>query len=188
RIGKSSLLARLHNDRLPERGFRTLYHDCSITPTYDSFLQAHAVAWQPARPAAFEACCLKDVLSQPRGDRPLVLLLDEADKLVVADQQAGWPLFLTLRAAAHARNAEFVFCGERGLGEALKESGGPLFNYANRINLGRLDRRAVEELVKVPMAQMEIELLEPDLVVNLVWKYTSGHPNVVQRLCRRLVE
>jgi hypothetical protein len=187
RIGKSSLLARLHNDRLPEAGLRTLYHDCSVTPSFDSLMAAPARHWRGAPPER-AGMTFREVLECPADGVPLVLLLDEADKLVVEDEREGWRLFLTLRAAAHAGRAQFVFSGERGLAEALRASGGPLFNFAGRINLGRLDYRAVEELVTVPMSQMEIGLRDRKAVVDLIWKYTSGHPNVVQRLCQRLVE
>jgi hypothetical protein len=187
RIGKSSLLARLHNDRLPEAGLRTLYHDCSVTPSFESFMDAPASHWRRAPPPGAQMT-FRDVLDRPPDGPPLVILLDEADKLVLEDQRQGWRLFLTLRAAAHAGRAQFVFSGERGLAEALRASGGPLFNFAGRINLGRLDYRAVEELVRVPMSQMEIDLAGATAVVDLIWKYTSGHPNVVQRLCQRLVE
>jgi hypothetical protein len=190
RIGKSSLLARLHNDRLPDAGFETLYHDCSVTPSFEAFMGARAEHWRPSR-AGRTPQTFFDVLGQAarsRAKRPVVILLDEADKLIVEDQGQHWRLFLTLRSVAHYRGATFIFCGERGLAEALKASGGPLFNFAGRVNLGRLEYRAVQELVTVPMAQMEIDLPDAVTVVDLIWKYTSGHPNVVQRLCQRLVE
>jgi hypothetical protein len=38
------------------------------------------------------------------------------------------------------------------------------------------------------MKQLEIELVDEKTIVNRVWAFTSGHPNVVQRLCRRLIE
>jgi hypothetical protein len=38
------------------------------------------------------------------------------------------------------------------------------------------------------MKQLEIELAEEKAIVNRVWAFTSGHPNIVQRLCRRLIE
>jgi hypothetical protein len=58
----------------------------------------------------------------------------------------------------------------------------------NEILLGPLDYRAVEELVTRPMKQLELSLFEEQTLVRQIWAFTSGHPNVVQRLCRRLVE
>jgi hypothetical protein len=51
-----------------------------------------------------------------------------------------------------------------------------------------LDYRAVKELVTRPMEQLEIELVDKKVLVDRIWAFTSGHPNIVQRLCRRLIE
>jgi hypothetical protein len=74
------------------------------------------------------------------------------------------------------------------LRNALRDPKSPLFNFANEILLGPLDYRAVEELVTRPMKQLEIELVNEKALVDRIWAFTSGHPNVVQRLCRRLIE
>lgn len=188
RIGKSSLLARLHRDRLPAAGFQTLYHDCSTTPTFDEFRESVARFWEPPRPAG-DLPTFGDLLASPPLDRPLVLLLDEADKLVPQDGAHGrWPLFTTLRALAHSGKAQVILSGERPLAEAMRDPTSPLFNFTNRILLGRLEYAAVEELVTAPLAELEIRLTHPEESVRLIWAFTSGHPNVVQRLCRRLIE
>jgi hypothetical protein len=51
-----------------------------------------------------------------------------------------------------------------------------------------LDYRAVEELVTQPTRQLGIELIGQKDILDHIWAFTSGHPNVVQRLCRRLIE
>jgi len=38
------------------------------------------------------------------------------------------------------------------------------------------------------MKQLEIELVNEEAIVDRIWAFTSGHPNIVQRLCRRLIE
>jgi hypothetical protein len=38
------------------------------------------------------------------------------------------------------------------------------------------------------MKQLEIELADETEIVRRIYNFTSGHPNVVQRLCRRLIE
>ncbi len=187
RIGKSSLLARLHRERLPAAGFQTLYHDCSTTPTFDEFRESIARFWEP--PRVGDLPTFGAVFESPPLDRPLVLLLDEADKLVPLDRANGrWPLFTTLRALGHSGKAQVILCGERPLAEAMRDSASPLFNFTNRILLGRLEYAAVEELVTAPLAELEIELTHPEEMVKRIWAFTSGHPNVVQRLCRRLIE
>jgi len=187
RVGKSSLLECLHRARLPSVGFHTLYHDCSTAPTYEVFTTASIHDWRPEAPLSAPTT-FGDLLQFPPTVRPLVLLLDEADKLVPAERVSGWPLFKALRALVNSGCAQVVLGGERTLRDALRDSTSPLFNFANEILLGPLDFRAVEELVTRPMKQLEIELVDEKAIVDRIWAFTSGHPNVVQRLCRRLIE
>lgn len=193
RVGKTSLLGRLHRVRLSAVGFRTLYHDCSTTPTYETFLHTPIQEWRPEAPGSAGMTFGDLLLGQryqqtlPR-DRPLVLLLDEIDKLIPDDQTNKWQLFNALRALANSGRIQVVLGGERVLRDALRDSSSPLFNFANEMLIGRLDLRAVEELITQPMRQLEMELLDPPAIVRRIYDFTSGHPNVIQRLCRRIIE
>ena len=142
RIGKSSLLIQLHCARLPATGYRALYHDCSTTPTYETFLAAAIRDWRPGPPPD-APLTFGDVLQSPVSTKPLVLLLDEADKLVPSDRANGWRLFSALRALVNSGRAQVVLSGERFLRDALRDPKSPLFNFANEILLGplRLPRR-----------------------------------------------
>lgn len=187
RVGKSSLLSRLHRIRLPNAGFRTIYHDCSITPTYDLFLSAPIYNWRP-EPPVNAPMTFGDLLQSPSDDRPLILILDEADKLIPADRAINWRLFSAFRALVNSGRAQVILSGERTLREALQDSSSPLFNFPNEMLIGRLDFHAVEDLVIRPMKQLEIKLENEKAIVDRIWSFTSGHPNVVQRLCHRLME
>ncbi|MDY6874662.1 MAG: ATP-binding protein [Chloroflexota bacterium] len=187
RFGKSSVLLRLHRVRLPAAGFRTIYHDCSTTPTAQALLSATIRDWRP-EPPSDSPLTFADLLRSPPDDSPLVLLLDEADKLVPADRADGWRLFNMLRALSNSGRAQIVLSGERTLRDALRDPGSPLFNFANEVLLGPLDRRAAEELVTRPLQQLEIDLVDEAAIVRRIYDFTSGHPNVVQRLCHRLIE
>ena len=46
---------------------------------------------------------------------------------------------------------------------------------------------AVAELVTYSMHQLGIRLVNQEAIVERIYKFTSGHPNIVQRLCQRLV-
>ncbi len=187
RVGKSSVLLRLHKIRLPKAGFYSLFYDCSYTSTYEDFLTANIDDWQPQSPSDVPLT-FGDLLKKPPAGKRLVILLDEADKLVPADRNSGWKLFNTLRAFSNAGRGQIIFSGERMLYATLSDSFSPWFNFANKIALGPLDFRAVEELVTLPMKQLEIELVEVAQIVKRIWDFTSGHPNVIQRLCHRLIE
>jgi len=187
RVGKSSLLGHLHRVRLPAVGIRTLFHDCSNISTSEAFLNATISDWQP-RTLSNASVTFGDLLQSLPDDKALVLLLDEGDKLVPADRANNWRLFNMLRALANSGRVQVVLSGERTLRDALRNPTSPLFNFANEMLLGPLDFRAVEELVIRPMKQLEIELEDEQAIVQRIWDFTSGHPNVVQRLCRRLIE
>ena len=97
---------------------------------------------------------LRNLLHSQSDDKPLVLLLDEADRFVRADRANGWPLFNALRGLVSSGQAQVVLSGERTLRDALRDPKSPLFNFANEILLGPLDFRAVEELVTLLGSQV----------------------------------
>ncbi|MBN1487594.1 MAG: GAF domain-containing protein [Anaerolineae bacterium] len=187
RYGKTSVLQRLYRVRLPEAGFRVIYQDCATLSTYEKFLSTPLRNWRPEAPIDAPET-FQDLLKSPPVDKSLVMLLDEADKLVPIDRTNGWPIFNMLRSLTNSGHAQIVLSGERTLREGLRDPGSPLFNLANEILLGPLDLQAVDELVTRPIRQLEIELDDEVAIVNHIYSFTAGHPNVVQRLCDRLIK
>ncbi len=187
RIGKSSLLTRLHRVNLPIAGYRSLYHDCATTPTYQDFLNAMLYSWRPDPPVNAPRT-FAELIQSPPSNRPLVLLFDEADKLIPEDKKAGWPIFNHLRALANVNQVQVILSGERTLRDALKDAESPLFNFAKELLIGPMDASAVQQLISQPIEQMDIELISKPAIVDRIYNFTSGHPNIVQRLCNRLVE
>lgn len=182
RFGKTSMLLRLHRFRIPGIGYRSIYHDCSPTATFSKFMAASLETAADKQ----SSLTMHDFLANPPAKT--VLLLDEADKLIPDAKTNNWELFNLLRALSNAGKMQIVFSGERALREALRDAKSPLFNHANVITLGSLEKNAVAELVVRPMQQLEIHLEEKTKIVEQIWDFTSGHPNVVQRLCQRLLE
>jgi hypothetical protein len=188
RIGKTSILKHLWHIGLPQIGIRAFYQDCSYIQTQTDLVQAVSLdrTWFPVSPSSPHSSFASVIQALPH-DRPIVLLLDEADKLIEPDKSAGYPLLNTLRALANAGNCQFVFGGEYALLSDMKNPRSPLYNFANKLPVGHLDDRAVRELILQPMHDLEIELEEEDKIVERIWNFTAGHPNVIQRLCQRLV-
>jgi len=187
RIGKSSILGRLHRYELALKGFYTLYVDCSPIPDIEAFRNLELSSWRPSPPRG-NLNTFGDLLISLPTDQRLVLLLDEVDNIISVDHATGWLLFNDLRAMVNRGRAQVILSGERTLREALQDPTSTLFNFVNEVLLGPLEYRAVEELVTRPMKQLEIELVDEAAIVQRIWNFTSGHPNVVQRLCRRLIE
>lgn len=187
RIGKTSILARLYRVRLPETGFRAVYLDCSTIQSYQQLLATRIREWRPDNPEN-APMTFGDLLHAPPVDKPLILLLDEADKLVPFDRTSGWQLFNRLRDLTNSGQLRIVLSGERVLREASHDDSSPLFNLFNELLLGRLEFDDVAELVSRPFQQLEINLVDKNAIVRSIYNLTLGHPNVVQRLCRRLIE
>jgi hypothetical protein len=187
-MGKTSLLKCLERVRLPAMGYSAFYHDCSYGGTSDD------PAGEPRNNMVLEPDTLEERalgLAKHFGldnvERPSIILLDEVDKLIVADRERGYPFFTKLRALANEGSCRFVLSGEHNLRLELLQSDSPLYNFASEILIGRLEFGAVRELVTKPMRQLEIGFAEEDEIVKQIWDFTSGHPNIIQRLCQRLI-
>lgn len=190
RIGKTSMLRRLSNQRLPNAGFQTLYLDCSSIASYDELKRTKAREWNPPDVDP-KLRTFGDLMQTQPANRQIVILLDEVDKLLrndrMATPQESWPLCSEFRSFSNNGFGTFVLAGERILREVLNDSTSPLFNFVKAMRLGPLDFHAVEELVVRPMRKLDIILSNEDAITRRVWDVTSGHPAVVQRLCNRLV-
>ncbi|TEU17950.1 MAG: AAA family ATPase [Anaerolineales bacterium] len=189
RVGKTSILQRLDRVRLPAVGYSTLYFDCQPYPTSEEFLRVAYQRWMNEQlPGDSAPPPFTEIVDRFAGDGPLAILLDEIDRLAMNDAAEGSPLFSTFRALSQSGQCQFVICGERALRSKLRDADSPLFNFCNEMLIGMLDYQAVEELVTKPFKQLEIELVNEHELVQRIYDFSSGHPNVVQRLCQRLVE
>ncbi|HEU5375498.1 MAG TPA: ATP-binding protein [Ktedonobacteraceae bacterium] len=188
RIGKTSILRHLLRFDLPAADNRVFYHDCSPTPTQLEVVQA-VVRDRTWFPDGFpgHAGSFTDVVEALPSNRPIVILFDEADSLVAADRERGYALFKELRALANRGRCHFIFAGEQALRRELTNPASPMYNFPIELQIGCLEFEAVRELIIRPMREMEIDLVEEERLVRRIWDFTSGQPNVVQRLCQRLV-
>lgn len=189
RIGKSSLLGRLHRVVLPQADFRTVFYDCEADVSMEDFMNSKIEDWRPSAPDNAPST-IAELIESPPVDLPLVVLLDEADSLIPEDRAAGWKTFKTLRSIAErpGSRCQFVLTGSRALREAIQgDVHGPFYNFGSELVLGCLDFPAVEQIVIQPMRQLEVILADEAKIVRTVYDFTSGHPNVVQRLCIRLI-
>lgn len=187
RIGKTSLLQRLFRDRLPITGFQVVYHDCSTTPEYNQFLAAPISEWVNRGVDRRTDSTLGELLEHGSPTSNLVLLLDEADKLLPYERDNNWRLTNRLRAMANRGSLQVVLSGERTLRSALRDPTSPLFNFADEILLGPLDEQSASELITSPMHVLEVSLEDEAEIIQKIIEFTSCHPNVIQRLCMRLM-
>ena len=192
RVGKTSILQRLHRVWLPDRDFCSVYHDCSTLNVrgkglFPAFAAAPISHCSPENAIAKQAT-FGDLFDSRATEKPLVLLLDEADTLLPSqpDQPDAWLLLNRLRELTNLGDLRIVLCGEQSLRETLRDASHSPFNMADLILLGPLRIADIKRLVTEPFAELEIEVAEEG-VVHKIYELTGGHPNVVQRLCNRLV-
>jgi starch synthase len=185
RYGKTSILGRLHRTRLPDAGFRAVY--CIVTPVAspEDFFKMPVFGMRPDAPSDCPQT-IDELLDWSPTGKPLVLLVDEADKLVPVDSKNNWVMSKRLRAAANS-GLRIVLAGERTLQHAVKDPTTPLLNLGSPLVLGPLEFPDVEKLITGPFKQLEIKLQDSDEIARYIFDFTSGHPNVVQRIGRRLI-
>ncbi len=186
-IGKTSILKQLERVRLPSLGFYTLYCDCSPCNTEAELVQLLIDGMAEFHPKAMDIVSFSQFMRLLPSDKSSVILFDEADKLIKFDSQLSYSLLSLLRASANRGQCRFVFAGEKILRSELVNPDSPLYNFANQMVVGRLDSHAVAELVIQPLKQLSIEFEAELEIVRRIWNFTSGHPNIVQRLCQHLV-
>lgn len=190
RIGKSSLLRQVEHF-IAQSEFVSPYGlDLQDIATwgqlYDRLNKRFGWTATSREPATFRDF-VTFLRRESRGRMP-VLLLDEADALLASDAQEGYCLSQVWRSLAADHLCHFVLCGSRGLYHILHDPHSPHFNFADEIRLGYLPPDKAAALITRPMNDMGIELHEEEHLVERIIDLSSGHPNLVQWLCRQLIE
>ena len=116
------------------------------------------------------------------ADRPGLLVIDEADDLVRADEAAGYPLLSTLRSAHAEGVCSLVLAGYWHLYRRTLEHDTPLFNLVQQRQLGPLEPEEARALATEPMERLGLAWADPELPATLVER-VGGYPDLVQMLC-----
>jgi hypothetical protein len=193
RMGKTTLLNRLARVVLPARGHPCSFLNCQPIHDYHELLSEMAATWQrpdlpfdPHQPNYFARIAAAQASHE---GQPPIFLLDEVDELLRYDGQHQQRLFKQLRALSLSGRARFIMTGERSVQAHIHDANSPLFNFFGlNIPLSFLDLSSVNKLVIEPLADMQIELRDPLPMLDTIFKMTSGHPYLVQRLCQGLVQ
>ena len=186
RIGKSSMLLKLKRLFNSEPRYRAVYINCEDKFSGGDLLKALSLrGWDGSASAALRTLISGWSLGDP--DRLPILLLDEVDELLERDTMPSSPLFKTFRALSHEGLCRFVFSGSRVLYDHLRNPSSPFFNFCEHLVLKRLDDKSIREIFTKPMRQFGIELCDEEALVRCVVELSSGHPNIAQWICDRLL-
>lgn len=193
RIGKTSLLRRLRDD-LKDASFSPFFIDCQTVRTWQDFANLAERDWQVSVPGEFSPNHLADLVHQLRqkSKGPVVMLLDEIDQLLLWDMQhdensVPEAFFRACRSISQSGGAQFVFTGERVISMKIWDPQSPHWNFCRPIQLTQLSRKDALELLLLPLSGLGIELPQRRETSDLLWLYTSGHPQLVQFLGDRLI-
>jgi hypothetical protein len=194
KIGKSSLLLKLKDEPPPN----TVYIFMNIDPEfsnvqdYSSFLKSLEIEIKRffGKDVYFEG----DISRIPEIIRKLsesgqriIFMLDEIDALVEFDKRFDYKLLKIFRTMSQHNYCQFIFAGFKSLYHQKRNIQNPLYNFCEEILLTPLDRNAALDLVTKPMKSIGINYKNAD-DRDLILLNTSCHPNLIQFLCKHLIE
>lgn len=190
KIGKTSVLARVHQLLQETPEFKPFYLDCQAVHSYPDFFEAIDTMWRTPLPTptveGFRRMATELPIQFP--NRTLVMLFDEIDGLLQQDMQNGEQLFQILRALSQEGRLRFIFCGEKVLSESLHNPNLVFFNFCNLLPLTYLKPDEARRVVIEPMQEMGITLEDDGALADEIVELAAGHPNIVQYICQKLIE
>jgi len=190
-LGKTSLMLKVRDILSLDPKIQTLYLDCS---TYDdplSLCRAIIDGIDFGHRLSIENLGeFKQVIREwcKKQKIKLALFLDEIDTLLAFDMEQKEILFKTFRALSQENIITLVVAGYEELFLRTKDIKSPLFNYLELIKLSFLDKKAATQLITEPMKELGIHLQDEKALVNGICKITSCFPNLIQYLCKRLIQ
>jgi photosystem II stability/assembly factor-like uncharacterized protein len=203
KIGKTSILSKLHRLFTDTPDYHSLYLDCQAVQSYEDFCNALETMWQvtlanhsPEEIQRLIARMRQQLAAPgvpgpedapPNQRRDLIILLDEVDALLKYDGGNGERLFKIFRALSQEAYCRFIFCGGKVLHVRLHDPDSALFNFCNIIRLSYLTARDTGRIVVEPMQEMGIGFEDVSRLVQGIMELSSCHPNVVQYICQELI-
>jgi Cdc6-like AAA superfamily ATPase len=119
--------------------------------------------------------------------KKLIFIFDEVDSLIHYDKKHECQLVEIFRSLSNEGYTRFIIAGFTELFHYKRSIDSPLYNFGDEIKLGHLDDEAALNLITEPMENIGISYYnETDR--NLILKYTSQHPSLLQFYCRQLVK
>jgi hypothetical protein len=132
-----------------------------------------------------DARVLDGIISQFEGE--LTIILDEVDGWIEQEAAAGWPTVRQLRALTSDGRVRVILVGYESLMVAIESKRFPFHQCGETCLLGPLDRAAVDDLVRQPLAELNVRLEPESEMLETIWRETSGLPHLVQDICAKLL-
>jgi hypothetical protein len=189
KIGKTSILSKLHRSFTDTPDYHSLYLDCQTVQDYRDFGNAIETMWQVTLPSGSPEDLMRFMarMKQECEGQLIVILLDEVDALLKYDAGNQERLFKLFRALSQEGYCRFILCGGQALHANLHDPDSALFNFCNVIRLSYLTPRDTGRIVLEPMQEMGIGFEDASRLVQSLIDLSSCHPNIVQYICQELI-
>jgi hypothetical protein len=169
-----------------KKGFQTEYLDLSEDPRIDAFRKKLRGRLRIDDQSGGTAELCSDIRAFCQKERRhLVLLLDETDRLLKADESNGDVFASTLRTLVNEADVKVVLAGYNQIYHKMHDHNTLIFNLLQRVELGALEEDAAFALVKDPF--QNIYDIDGDSIRYILDK-TACYPSFVQFCCSQLLQ
>jgi hypothetical protein len=204
-LGKSALLnhvRRLHHR--PDDGQIALYLDIkpigdaaipatSVWSEVSSALQRERINQEHSADALVVEAKIREWL-KARPDRRILLMLDEADRFLRAENSAGYPNLQRLKSLMETTNWRFkaVFAGLHNVLRMAQAPNSPLVHLGDPICIGPMNstprnKAEARRLAVAPMRSAGFDYNPPSLAWDMLAR-VNHYPSLVQVFCKSVIE
>ena len=188
RMGKTSLLYRIHDELKKDPANRVLFLECGGVRDNVALCRRVNTALGLSRSPVNGVRQFSGLLAQycVENGKRLVLFLDEIDNLLACDPQAE-EMFQVFKSLAIEGRLRVYVAGFRELFARFRDYESLFFNFLIFQKLGNLDHKSAIALVAEPMEELGFSFDDREALSERVLQVTSLHPNQIQIFCNLLV-
>lgn len=188
RMGKTSLLYRIHDELKKDPANRVLFLECGGARDNISLCRRVSSALGLSRTPVNSVRQFSGLLSHycVESGKRLILFLDEIDNLLGCDPHAE-DLFQVFKSLSLEGYLRLYVAGFRELFARFRDYESLFFNFLIFQKLGNLDHKSAIALVVEPMEELGFQFDDPETLAEKVLQVTSLHPNQIQIFCNLLV-
>ncbi len=121
-----------------------------------------------------------------RQNEDVAVFIDELDHILEFDAKENYKLLNLLRATFEHERCRIFFAGFRRVMEAKNHLETPLYNFTQPLPLTSLTKTETHDMITAPFSRLGVPV-SPGLPEAIMHE-TSGHPELVQMFCAKVVE
>jgi hypothetical protein len=190
KIGKSSLLLNAYQMMRQEAATYPEFFDCYPYKKTEDFINEVVSRMEIKQLRRMRQEKFHHFLRRTRLKlkKRITFIMDEVDNLLESDKNNGWELFNILSAAQAEGYCRIIITGYRTVFEEILNLYSPIFKNLEFIRIHDLDHRSAVSLITQPIRDMGILFAETDKIIERILTQTSRQPNLIQFMCKKLIE